>query len=57
MDRRPIALGTTRTAVFGAPVNAVTMQSTLEHLRTMLLSSGTHVIAAVNPEKVIADLF
>ena len=30
------------------------MQSTLELVRAMLLSSGTHVIAAVNPEKVIA---
>ncbi len=54
MDQKSVSVDATRTDVLGVPVNSVTMQSTLEYVRAMLLSSGTHVIAAVNPEKVIA---
>ena len=54
MDSRPVPLGSTRTDVLGVPVNLVNMRSVLEHVRKMLVSSTTHVIVAVNPEKVIA---
>ena len=54
MDQRPVSLGSTRTDVLGVPVDTVNMQSVLENVRGMLASNTTHVIVAVNPEKVIA---
>lgn len=54
MDQRQVSIKSTRTDVLGIPVNAVTMQSVLEHVRAMLANKSTQVIVAVNPEKVIA---
>lgn len=54
MNQRSVAIGPTRTSVLGVPVDAVNMRSALQAVRTMLASDTTNVIAAVNPEKVIA---
>ena len=43
-----------RTSVLGVPVDAVTMESALEQIRTMLAGEVTNLVLAVNPEKVMA---
>lgn len=43
-----------RTHILGVPVDLVTMESTLDCVRAMLQDNSTHMILAVNPEKVIA---
>lgn len=54
MDERQFPLSSARTDVLGVPVDAVDLRSVLEYVRNVLASDTTHVIAAVNPEKVIA---
>lgn len=54
MDDGTSALTPQRMDILGVPVDAVTMAGALVRVRAMLASGRTHIILAVNPEKVMA---
>jgi N-acetylglucosaminyldiphosphoundecaprenol N-acetyl-beta-D-mannosaminyltransferase len=54
MDAGKCPVKPNRINVLGVPVDAVNMQSAINHVESMLAGEKTHLIFAVNPEKVIA---